>query len=109
MGNRMKLWAVTSVIFILIIGSVFVYFRYFFTYEQRNVFKRKIGTITGMNMTITVFGYDGRIIKRWKNVQRITSGRGKGADSNKSYTYFYTKDNKYVQIPDSVWYVAEEE
>ncbi len=81
-----------------------LYFRYYFTYEQKNIVRRKLDTITGMNLTVTVFGFDGRIIKRWTGVQRITSGK-----EGRHYTYFYTKDGKYVQIPDSVWYLAEEE
>lgn len=89
---------------ILLILTLIIYFRYFFTYEQRNVMKRKIETITGQNLTITIFGFDGRIVKRWTGVEKITSGK-----DTRSYTYFYTKDGKYVQIPDSVWYIAEEE
>ena len=91
-------------IIILLLSGVYLYFKYFFTYEQKNVLKRQIETITGQNLTVTVFGFDGRVIKRWTNVQKITSGKGV-----RSYTYFYTKDNKYVQLPDSVWYIAEEE
>lgn len=93
-----------AVLIVLVIIGLFLYFRYFFTYEQRNVLQRRIETITGQNLTITIFGYDGRIIKRWTNVQKITSGR-----DDRDYTYFYTSDNRYVQIPNSVWYIAEEE
>ncbi|HON77927.1 MAG TPA: hypothetical protein PK544_05520 [Spirochaetota bacterium] len=89
---------------VLIVTGVFVYFRYFFTYEQRNIIRRQLDSITGQNLTVTVFGWDGRIIKRWTNVQKISSGK-----DLKYYTFFYTKDGKYVQIPASVWYVAEEE
>ncbi len=92
-----------SIIFILIV-SLFIYFRYFFTFEQRNVMKRRIETITGQNLTVTVFSFDGKIVKRWTGVKKITSGKGE-----RNYTFFYTQDNKYVQIPNSVWYIAEEE
>jgi hypothetical protein len=102
MSKKLKVIAVLAVIFLSF--GVYLYFKYFFTYEQKNIFKRKIETITGQDLTITIFGFDGRVIKRWTNVQKITSGQGV-----RSYTFFYTKDNKYVQIPDSVWYVAEEE
>lgn len=101
---KFKLKIIGASLIVILIISVFVYFRYFFTYEQRNVMKRKIETITGQNLTITVFGFDGKIIKRWTGVQKITSGT-----DLRNYTYFYTRDNKYVQIPDSVWYIAEEE
>jgi len=109
MGKKLKLGIIVVLLSILAIGSLYIYFRYFFTYGQRNVIRRKIGSITGMNMTVTVFSYDGRIIKRWKNVEKITTGVGKGEAGELRYTYFYTKENKYVQIPDSVWYLAEEE
>lgn len=89
---------------ILLSAGLYLYFKFFFTYEQKNIIKRKIETITGQNLTVTVFGFDGKIIKRWTSIQKITTGK-----DLRNYTYFYTKDNKYVQIPDSVWYVAEEE
>jgi len=102
MSLRTKLIGAALAVFI--IAGVFVYFRFFFTYEQRNIIRRQIDSITGQNLTVTVFGWDGRIIKRWTNVQKISSGK-----DLKYYTFFYTKDGKYVQIPASVWYVAEEE
>ena len=97
--------------FLVIIAALglFVYFRYFFTFEQRQVIKRKIGSVTGQNLTITVFGFDGKIIKRWAGVQKITSGYSRGGSGERNYTFFYTREGKYVQIPDSVWYIAEEE
>jgi hypothetical protein len=99
-----KLKTAGIIIILLFIAGLFFYFKYFFTYEQKNIAKRKIETLTGQNLTISVISFDGKIIKRWSNVQRISSG-----EIDKSYTYFYTKENKYVQIPDSVWYIAEEE
>ena len=89
---------------LLIIFSGYFYFRYYFTSEQKNITQRKIDAITGQNLSITVFGFDGRIIKRWTGVTKITSFK-----DERNYTFFYTKDGKYVQIPDSVWYIAEEE
>ena len=89
--------------------GIFFYFRYFFTFEQRQVFKRKIGSVTGQNLTITVFGFDGRVVKRWTGIQKITSGYSRSQAGERNYTYFYTREGKYVQIPDSVWYIAEEE
>lgn len=101
---KKKLIIIGVLITVILIVTAYLFFRYFFTYEQRNILQRRIETVTGQNLTITVFGYDGRIIKRWRNIQKITSGR-----EDRNYTFFYTKDNKYVQIPNSVWYIAEEE
>ena len=92
-----------AVILILIISGYF-YFKYFFTYEQKNITQRKIESITGQNLTVTIFGFDGRIIKRWTGVKKITSFQ-----DQRNYNFFYTKEGRYVQIPDSVWYIAEEE
>jgi hypothetical protein len=86
-----------AVILILIISGLF-YFKYFFTYEQKNITQRKIESITGQNLTVTIFGFDGRIIKRWTGVKKITSFQ-----DQRNYTFFYTKEGRYVQIPDSVW------
>ncbi len=91
-------------VILLLIFSIYFYFRYFFTYEQRNITQRKIESITGQNLTVTIFGFDGRIIKRWTGVKKITSFQ-----DQRNYTFFYTKEGRYVQIPDSVWYIAEEE
>ena len=102
MRTKLKIAGVIAVI--LLIGGLFIYFRYFFTYEQRNIVKRQIETVTGQNLTITVFSFDGKIVKRWTKVRKITSGK-----DSRSYTFFYTSDNRYVQIPDSVMYIAEEE
>jgi len=88
---------------LLVLGTYF-YFRYYFTEEQKNITQRKLETITGQNLTVTIFGFDGRIIKRWTGVKKITSFK-----DERNYTFFYTKDGKYVQIPDSVWYIAEDE
>ncbi len=107
MKTRMRIIVIALVV--LVIAGLFVYFRYFFTYEQRNIFKRQVETITGQNLTITIFGFDGRIIKRWTGIRKITSGRTPEGTGEREYTYFYTKDGKYVQIPNSVWYIAEEE
>ena len=101
---KKKLIIIGVLITVILSATAYLFFRYFFTYEQRNILQRRIETVTGQNLTITIFGYDGRIIKRWRNIQKITSGR-----EDRNYTFFYTKDNKYVQIPNSVWYIAEEE
>lgn len=93
---------------ILILGMI-VFFRYLFTYEQRQQLQRKIGSVTGQNMTVTIFGFDGRVIKRWVGIEKITSGYTRSGSGERTYTYFFTKDGRYVQIPDSVWYIAEEE
>jgi hypothetical protein len=98
---------VKIILFVFLIAGIavtYVYFKYFFTYEQSNITKRKIETFTGQNLTITVFGFDGKIVKRWTGVKKITSGK-----EGRAYTFFYTNENKYVQIPNSVWYLAEEE
>ena len=89
---------------VLLIFAAYFYFRYYFTEEQKNITQRKIDTITGQDLTVTVFGFDGRIVKRWTAIKKITSFQ-----DERNYTFFYTKDGKYVQIPDSVWYIAEEE
>lgn len=106
-GMKVRLLSVFLVILVIISG--FIFFRYFFTFEQRQQFKRKVETVTGQNMVVTIFGFDGRIIKRWVGIQKITSGYSRPGSGERTYTYFYTRDGKYVQIPDSVWYIAEEE
>ncbi|HDP79350.1 MAG TPA: hypothetical protein ENN21_00750 [Spirochaetes bacterium] len=104
MSKKFKIAGIVLVL--VLVAGVFLYFRYFFTYQQKNILQRRIETITGQNLTVTIFGFDGRIIKRFTNVKKITSG----VEGNPlSYTFFYTKDNRYVQIPNSVWYIAEEE
>jgi len=95
---------IMAVSILLLIFLSYFYFRYYFTEEQKNITQRKIDSITGQNLVVTVFGFDGRIIKRWAGVKKITSFK-----DERNYTFFYTKDGKYVQIPDSVWYIAEEE
>lgn len=92
------------IIVLLLIAGGYFYFAYYFTEEQKNITQRKIESITGQNLVVTVFGFDGRIIKRWTGIKKITS-----FNDQRNYTFFYTKDGKYVQIPDSVWYIAEEE
>lgn len=109
MAGKTKIRIFGIMMVLVIIGGLFVYFRYFFTYEQRQQIRRKIDTVTGQNMTVTVFGYDGRIIKRWVGIQKLTSGYSRGGSGERNYTFFYTREGKYVQIPDSVWYIAEEE
>lgn len=106
-GMKVRLLSIFLVILVIISG--FIFFRYFFTFEQRQQFKRKVETVTGQNMVVTIFGFDGRIIKRWVGIQKITSGYSRSGSGERTYTYFYTRDGKYVQIPDSVWYIAEEE
>jgi len=92
------------VITLLLIFAAYFYFRYYFTSEQKNITQRKLDSITGQNLTITIFGFDGKIVKRWTGIKKITE-----FNDQRNYTFFYTKDNKYVQIPGSVWYIAEEE
>ncbi len=104
LGTKFKLTGIVLVLLAVLAG--YFYFKYYFTYTQKNIVQKKLETITGQNLTVTVFGYDGRIIKRWTNVKKITSGSG---ERNLTYTYFYTSDERYVQLPNSVWYIAEEE
>lgn len=104
MSTKSKLYLFGIVVAILLVLGGYLYFKYFFTYEQKNIVQRKIETITGQNLTITVFGFDGRIIKRWYGVQKITTPK-----DGRNYSFFYTHEGKYVQIPASVWYIAEEE
>ncbi len=96
--------AALLLIVITAIGG-YIYVKYFITHDKKNKFKRSLEEYTGQNLTITIFSYEGKIVKRWKNVPKITSGEG----TERNYTYFYTSKNKYVQIPNSVWYIAEEE
>jgi hypothetical protein len=100
----MKKYLYLGIFVFLIIFGMFIFFRFFFTYEQRNKFMRSVETVTGQNLTITTYDMNGKIIRRWSKVQKITSGEGV-----RSYVFFYTADGKYVQIPDSLWYIAEEE
>lgn len=109
MQPKTRVRIISFFLVILAVIVTVVYFRYFFTFEQRQVIKRKIGSVTGQNLTVTVFGFDGKIIKRWSGIQKITSGYSRDRAGERNYTYFYTREGKYVQIPDSVWYIAEEE
>jgi len=102
MFNKPKIILIITTLLVLV--AAYLYFTNYFTYEQKNITQRKIEAITGQNLSVTVFGFDGRIIKRWTGVKKITSFK-----DERNYTFFYTKDGKYVQIPDSVWYIAEEE
>jgi len=95
---------ITLILILLLIAATFLYFKYFFSSEQRNITQRKIESITGQELTVTVFGFDGRIIKRWTRVSKITTFK-----DERNYSFFYSKEGKYVQIPASVWYIAEEE
>jgi hypothetical protein len=104
---KVKIFGIVLIVVVILGG--FIFFKYFFTFEQRQQFQRKIDTVTGQNMTVTVFGFDGKIIKRWVGIQKITSGYTRSGSGERTYTYFYTREGKYVQIPDSVWYIAEEE
>ena len=90
---------------IVISGTLFVAYKLIFTEERKNIFRRKIQTYTGFNLTVTVYSYDGKVIKVWKGVSKVTSGHKQG----QNYVYFYTKDGRYIQIPHSVIYVAEQE
>ncbi|MCP4132492.1 MAG: hypothetical protein GY754_16080 [bacterium] len=102
MQTKLKIIGIVLLI-LLVIGGYF-YFKYYFTYEDKNITQRKIEAITGQDLTVSIFGLDGKLIKRWVHVQKISA-----AKEERNYTFFYTKENKYVQIPDSVWYIAEEE
>jgi hypothetical protein len=109
MQTKTKVRIAFVLVLLVAIISLGIYLRYFFTYEQRNIFRRKIGSVTGMDLTVTVFSYDGKIVKRWTHIQKISTGRSKEGSAERHYTYFFTREHKYVQIPDSVWYIAEEE
>ena len=109
MEIRTKSKVIIFLIIAMLLISGIIYFRFFFLYEERVVIGRKSVSITGMNLTVTIFGCDGKIVKRWKNVNKITSGRAPDGSTERYYTSFFTRDRKYVQIPNSVWYVAEEE
>lgn len=101
---KLKLKLLFALFIILSIVGGYFYLKYYFTYEQKNITQKKIESITGQNLTVTVFGLDGKIIKRWTGIKKITAW-----SDDRNYTFFYTRENKYVQIPESVWYIAEEE
>ncbi len=95
------------VVFLLIIAGIFsgyIYFKFYFKPGKENETRYAIDSITGQNLTVTVFSIDGKVLRKWNNVKIITTIKDKG-----NFSYFYTKDKKYVQIPESVTYIAEEE
>jgi hypothetical protein len=100
----MKKYLILFILAGIVILAGFIFFRYFFTYEQRNRVMRSVESVTGQNLTITVYDMNGKIIKRYAGIQKITTG-----EPDRRYVYFYTPENKYVQIPDSVWFIAEEQ
>jgi hypothetical protein len=101
--KKVKIISVFSVI--LILAGVFFYLYYFyFNIERTNKLRRSIDKYTGQNLTVTIFSYGGQLLKQWKGVKKITS-----SGDARDYTFFYTKEGKYVQIPNSVTYIAEEE
>jgi hypothetical protein len=100
----MKKYLILFIVTLFLLLGIFIFFRFFFTYEQRNRFERSIGSVTGQNLVVTIFDMNGKIVRKYTGVQKITSG-----EPSRGYIYFYTAGNKYVQIPDSVWYIAEEE
>ncbi len=104
-----KIKVIFSMIIIVVVMAVFgwLYF-FYFNVERSNQIRRSIDKYTGQNLTISVFSLNGQLIKQWKNVSKVTSGSAGGADQ-RNYTYFYTKEGKYVQLPNSVYYIAEEE
>jgi len=102
MFKKSKIIFAVFILFLILFG--YLYLKYFFTYEQKNITQRKIDSITGQNLTVTIFGLNGNIIKRWTGVKKLTEFQ-----DNRNYTFFYSNDGKYVQIPNSVWYIAEEE
>ena len=69
----MKKYLIMFGICALIVGAMFIYFRFFFTYEQRNRFQRSIESVTGQNLTVTVFDGTGKTVRKWTGVQKITS------------------------------------
>ncbi len=99
---KLKIFGVFLVIASIIVG--YFYFKYFFSEEQKNITKRKIENLQGLNLKVTVFGMDGKILATYKNVGKITS-----STDGRNYTYFRTSDDRYVQIPNSVWYIAEDQ
>ena len=102
--QKIKKYFIMLVVFVVLLGSAFLYFKYYFNYTARNKLQRQIDNIRGQNLTVTVFGVDGKIIKRWYGIKKITS-----VSESRGYVYFYSSDNKYVQLPNSIWYIAEEE
>ncbi len=98
---KLKIFGIFFVVILIVIGSV--YWKYFGTAERKNITMRKVENLQGLKMTVHVFSYSGRILRTYENVSKITSGKG-----DRSYTYFRTSDNRYVQIPNSVCYIAED-
>ena len=98
---KIKIVGVFLTIGMIIAG--YFYFKYYFSEEQKNITKRKIENLQGLNLTVTIFGMNGKILATYKNVKKITS-----AIDGRAYTYFRTNDDRYVQIPNSVFYIAED-
>jgi hypothetical protein len=99
---KIKIVGVFLTIGMIITG--YFYFKYYFSEEQKNITKRKIENLQGLNLTVTIFGMNGKILATYKKVKKITS-----AIDGRDYTYFRTNDDRYVQIPNSVFYIAEDQ
>ncbi len=69
---------IIAITVILLIFTAYFYFKYYFTEEQKNITQRKIESITGQNLVVTVFGFDGRVIKRWTGVKKLHRSRMNG-------------------------------
>ena len=88
------------VLILMIIGLV-VYFLYFFNAPRKDAVLPGAG-MRG-NLTVTVFGNDGKIIKRWTGMKRAA------ARDAATTNLFTTREGKSVQIGPAVWFIAEEE
>ena len=109
MLKKIKIFFIILALLSIPVG--YLYFKYFYKSEQKNIVHeqentdlRKTESVSGKNMSVTIFTANGSIIKRWTGVKKITESR-----DDKHHTSFYTSDGKLVQIPESVWYIIEEE
>ena len=100
--TKLKIFIVLLII--LSISGGYLYFRYYPHLDKKVVPLKTLESFTGESLTVTIFSHDGKIIKRWTGVKKVKSW-----SDDRNYTFFYTRDGKYVQIPNSVWYLAEEE
>jgi len=102
-GRSMSIKAkiIMFLVLILVIIGLVVYFSYFFNAPRKDAVLPGAG-MRG-NLTVTVFGNDGKIIKRWTGMKRAA------ARDAATTNLFTTREGKSVQIGPAVWFIAEEE
>jgi hypothetical protein len=91
--ENIKRYAMYSVVAVVLVAIVGVYFRYFFTEEAQNKISRKITSTIGITGKLDIYD-NGKVVQRFLKIDKLSTAYGTHDNQPRPYRYGYGFNDK---------------